>query len=145
MGTQAQEIKVMDWETFQSEILHSTTNKTKVINFWATWCRPCIAELPAFEEVQKESSDSVEVVLVSLDNVADLEKKVLPFVQKKQLQSKVVLLNDVDFNAWLPKIDSNWGGEIPATLVIDGEKSSFHSSQMTKEELILLINKTKSK
>ena len=138
----AQEVKVLSWKAFNKEIL-KPTEKTKIINFWATWCGPCIQELPSFEEINSEMSDSVEVILVSLDNPARFEDKLLPFIAKKQLRSRVVLLDEVDFNSWMPKISTEWGGEIPATYIINGDKTAFHAGQLTKEQIISLILKTK--
>lgn len=138
----AQEIPSLSWKQFNKEILRPS-EKIKVINFWATWCGPCIKELPHFEEINNEMSDSVEVILVSLDNPARFEEKLLPFVARKQIHSRVVLLNEVDFNAWMPKINVEWGGEIPATYVVNGDKTTFHAGQLNKEQLIALILKTK--
>ena len=88
----AQEVKVLSWKAFNKEIL-KPTEKTKIINFWATWCGPCIQELPSFEEINSEMNDSVEVILVSLDNPARFEDKLLPFIAKKQLRSRVVFVD----------------------------------------------------
>ncbi len=138
----AQEIPSLSWKQFNKEILRPS-EKIKVINFWATWCGPCVKELPYFEAINKEMGDSVEVILVSLDNPSRFEEKLLPFVAKKQIRSRVVLLNEVDFNAWMPKINTEWGGEIPATYIINGDKTTFHAGQVNKEELLELILKTK--
>ena len=81
------QVKVVNWKQFL-KIKNETTEKVKVINFWATWCGPCVKELPVFESVNASCSDSVEVVLVSLDNAERLDEKVNPFVLKKQYLRK---------------------------------------------------------
>ncbi|MBF6639910.1 TlpA family protein disulfide reductase [Flavobacterium sp. J49] len=97
---------------------------TYVINFWATWCAPCIKELPYFEQLHKENK-KVKVLLVSLDSRKDLEKKLIPFVERKKISAEVLLLSDKDYNSWLSKIDKDWSGAIPATLLIQGKKHLF--------------------
>jgi thiol-disulfide isomerase/thioredoxin len=95
-----------------------------VINFWATWCAPCIKELPYFEKLHTDNK-KVKVILVSLDSRKDLEKKLIPFVARKKITAEVLLLSDKDYNTWLSKIDKDWSGAIPATLLIQGKKHLF--------------------
>lgn len=97
---------------------------TYVINFWATWCGPCVKELPYFEKLHAENKN-VKVILVSIDSRKDLEKKLLPFIERKKITAEVVMLSDIDYNTWLPKIDQSWSGSIPATLIIKGKNRSF--------------------
>ncbi len=111
------------FDAFEKAILKEDDN-TYVINFWATWCAPCIKELPYFEQLHKDNP-KVKVILVSLDSRKDLEKKLIPFVAKKQLTAEVILLSDKDYNAWLDKIDDSWSGAIPATLIISGKRKLF--------------------
>ena len=101
----AQDIKVVQWEELESSL---KTDKVLVMNFWATWCRPCLEELPAFEAVNKTQKKDAKVILVSLDQASLLESKVKPMVQRLKLESEVVLLDMVDFNAWIPKINKDW-------------------------------------
>jgi len=108
---------------FEKAILKEDDN-IYVINFWATWCAPCIKELPYFEKLHTDNP-KVKVILVSLDSQKDLEKKLMPFVAKKQLTAEVILLSDKDYNAWLDKIDASWSGAIPATLIISGKRKMF--------------------
>ena len=111
------------FDAFEKVVLKEDDN-TYVINFWATWCAPCIKELPYFEQLHKDNP-KVKVILVSLDSRKDLEKKFIPFVVKKQLTAEVILLSDKDYNAWLDKIDDSWSGAIPATLIISGKRKLF--------------------
>lgn len=117
-------------------LLHQKDEKVYVINFWATWCSPCIKELPAFEELrEKYKNKGVEVILASLDFPEKLESKVQPFIKKHNLQSQVVLLDDVKSNAWIPKVDMGWSGAIPATLIYNKEQRKFYERSFTYEEL----------
>ena len=68
-------------------LLEKKDNKIYVVNFWATWCGPCVKELPYFEKINKEYADkNVEVLLVSLDFPKQMEKKLIPFIEKKNLE-----------------------------------------------------------
>jgi len=111
-------------------------DKIKVYNFWATWCAPCIKEIPLFEEVNK-TYENVDVTLVSLDDADELNFRVKKFISNKQLESKVVLLDETDFNEIIPKVSKNWSGAIPATLIIDcrNGKSSFYEGEFKENEL----------
>jgi thiol-disulfide isomerase/thioredoxin len=112
-------------------------NTTLVINFWATWCAPCVAELPHFETLRKNYHDNnVEVLLVSLDFKSQLKKRFIPFLEKNNLLSEVILFADQDANAWIPRIHEAWDGAIPATLVVRGKtKSFFHGKFDSYEDL----------
>jgi len=111
------------FEAFEKAIIKEDDN-IYVINFWATWCAPCIKELPYFEKLHTDNP-KVKVILVSLDSHKDLEKKLIPFVARKQLTANVILLSDKDYNSWLNKIDESWSGAIPATLILNGKRKLF--------------------
>ena len=115
--------------------LNRDDSKTYVVNFWATWCAPCVKELPHFEKIQKNYTDDVEVFLISLDFPHQYKTKLQPFIQKHQLSSKVIVLDDPDMNAWIPKIDSDWGGAIPVTLIYNASKRVFYNRAFTYKEL----------
>lgn len=107
-------------------LFQKNNDTTYVINFWATWCKPCVKELPYFENLnQTHQNEKVKVVLVSLDFPRDLEKKLLPFLEKRELHSDVVVLLDADYNSWIDKVDPEWGGAIPATLIYGKKGKTF--------------------
>jgi len=122
-------------------LLNKNDGKTYVINFWATWCKPCVAELPYFEQVQEAyKSKGVEVVLVSLDLPSMVETNLIPFLEKHQLKSTVVLLDDPRQNEWIPKVSDKWEGSIPATLMYNEKDRVFYEKSFTLEELKLNLN-----
>lgn len=140
-SVQAQEkVTVYDtYDEFAKNVLIEDEN-IYVINFWATWCAPCIKELPYFEKLNAENKN-VKVILVSLDSKKDLDKKLIPFIEKRKLKSKVLLLADKDYNSWLSKVDADWSGAIPATLIISGKKKQFAERDFENfEELNEYIN-----
>ncbi len=134
-------IKVYDTFEDFSEVLTKSEDKTYVINFWATWCKPCIAELPFFDNLGEEYKNrDVEVILVSLDFRDRIKKSLIPFVEKNNIKSEVVLLADTKTNDWIDKVDSSWSGAIPATLIYDQESYQFLEHEFESyEELKSLI------
>jgi thiol-disulfide isomerase/thioredoxin len=128
------QIEIYDFKGLES-LLTTEDNRTYVINFWATWCKPCIEELPYFEALQAENKD-IKVILVSLDFPDKLESQLKPFIAEKQLKSQVVLLDDPYENEWIPKVDSTWSGAIPATLIFNKSKRVFYERSFTKISLL---------
>ncbi|MEP0131291.1 MAG: TlpA disulfide reductase family protein [Eudoraea sp.] len=116
--------------------LNKKDDNIYIINFWATWCAPCIKELPYFEKINLQGkANNYKVILVSLDMPSMWKSKLLPFIKTKKIQSKVVVLNDLDQNRWIPKIDKNWSGAIPATLIYNRKKRKFYEQAFTYEML----------
>ncbi|MEM1327392.1 MAG: redoxin domain-containing protein [Bacteroidota bacterium] len=115
---------------------------TYVINFWATWCKPCVEELPYFEELQAEyQAQKVQVVLVSMDFKRQLESKLKPFLEEWDLQSQVVVLTDNKYNNWIDQVDTDWDGAIPVTLIYNANKKMFYSHNfLDKQELVTAVN-----
>ena len=134
-SNQEKELEILDFESFKP-MLEREDEKVYVVNFWATWCAPCVKELPYFEKLNETYRDkNVEVVLVSLDFPKQYDKKLKPFIKERDLQSKVIALNDVDFNSWIEQVDKDWSGAIPATLIYTKDKRKFYESSFEWEEL----------
>lgn len=105
---------------------HLQNDTTYIINFWATWCKPCVAELPYFEQLhQQYKNDKVKVILVSLDFKKQIQSKLIPFIIKNKIQSKVVLLDDPKANQWIDKVDPAWDGAIPVSVVYKNDNRQF--------------------
>jgi len=133
--TSAEIIPTYSFDEFE-ELLYLENDQTYIINFWATWCKPCIKELPYFEQLRtKYLANGVEVILVSLDFPEQIESQLIPFIKKRNLQSEVVLLDDPDGNRWIPKVNKDWSGAIPATVIYNGEKRAFYERSFSYEEL----------
>lgn len=123
------------------QIVHwkeTDTDTVWVLNFWATWCAPCVAELPSFEKLHQNYADQkVKVILISTDFKKELETRVKPFVKKKKLKSEVAFMNESNPNNWIDLVSPEWSGALPATLIIAKRKNRylFFEKQLTYEEL----------
>jgi hypothetical protein len=96
--------------------------------------------LPYFEEItQQYRGQTVEVILVSLDFPRQYESKLKPFIKDKNLQSEVIALNDTDMNTWIPQVDENWSGAIPATLIYNKNQRQFFEKSFSQKELQTLL------
>jgi thiol-disulfide isomerase/thioredoxin len=128
-------LEIYDFNGLEN-FLNQEDDKVHVVNFWATWCKPCVKELPHFETLNEKYKDKgVEVLLVSLDFPRQYDKKLKPFIVKHNLKSKILVLDDVDMNTWIPKVDKDWDGAIPATLIYNKSKRQFYSKPFTYDEL----------
>jgi len=115
-----------EYDDMAKEYLDRDDGYTYVINYWATWCGPCVKELPYFEQLLTAyQKDKVRVILVSLDFPKKVDSKLLPFLNKHNIQSEVVLLDDPKSNVWIDKVDSSWEGAIPVTIIYKGKKRVF--------------------
>src|SRR5688572_12771422 len=93
-----------------------------IISFWATWCLPCIHEIPYFQETAKKYQDKdVELVLVSLDFKESYPSVIESFVKKNHYQASFYWLNETNADQFCPKIDPKWDGSIPATLFLNNK------------------------
>ena len=116
-----QNVAVIKFPELQRRLARPT-DTTYVVNFWATWCAPCVKELPNFEQVRTAyANKKVKVLLVSLDYASQVDKKIRPFVELRGLKSEVVVLNEPDPNDWLGKVDAKWSGALPFTLIVNNK------------------------
>jgi len=117
-------------------LTYSKDDTTYVVNFWATWCSPCVKEIGYFEELHRKSESAyLKVILVSLDFPRQIESRVIPFLKEKGITAEVFLMTDLDYNSWIDRIDPSWSGAIPATLIYNRETRVFLEQELTRDEL----------
>jgi thiol-disulfide isomerase/thioredoxin len=125
MNDQGREVPVMDFDELQA-YLTSQKEKIVVVNFWATWCAPCVEELHYFEYANRDFKDQdVKVILVSLDFRKAMESQLLPFLKRNEIESEVILLSDPRTNTWINRVSPDWSGAIPGTWFIAGDSAVF--------------------
>jgi thiol-disulfide isomerase/thioredoxin len=97
-----------------------------IYNFWATWCKPCVEELPYLSALKRKLNGvHIELILVSLDFKSHYQSRVIPFVHKHNITERVLLLDAGDPNKWIDRVDPSWSGAIPATLFTYKNKRLF--------------------
>lgn len=139
----AQQVKVIKYHELQ-QLRQAPHDTLYILNFWATWCRPCIKEMPFFEAAGQQYKDQpVQVVLVSMDAAQDLDRRVVPFVRKRNLKSRLLLLDETDANTWIDQLEPKWSGAIPATILFNNKRGHYHfvEKELSEKELQDLIKK----
>lgn len=137
-GQQFTQIRIPELE----KILSNREDKLLVLNFWATWCPPCVKELPHFQKVGKEfDPDEVSFLLISIDFPSQIDSHLKPFLDKNNVVLDVAVMMETDQNEWIDKVDPSWQGNIPATLMLNNTKKTrkFHAGDLDETELRNMI------
>jgi len=132
----AQEIKSIKITDLEKTIAESKT--PLVINFWATYCKPCVAEIPYFqEEVKKQKANGIQLILVSLDLKSYYPQKIRSFAASRKFTAPILWLNETDADYFCPKVDPKWSGVLPATLFINNKTGyrKFYEDALSRETL----------
>jgi len=132
----AQTIPKWKLKDLQSAIKNA--DKPTIFNFWATICKPCVEEIPYFEQITKKyDSAGVKLVLVSLDLSDAYPKEISSFASKNRFASPIKFLDETNADLFCPAVDTSWSGVIPASLFVNNKTSyrKFFEEQLSKEKL----------
>lgn len=125
------------WKLNDLKTAIGKADKPTIFNFWATFCKPCIAEIPYFQQLAKKyEKEGVQLVLVSLD-LAEAYSKIPSFASKYKFTSPIKFLNETNADLFCPAVDESWSGSIPASLFINNKTGyrKFFEQELTKEKL----------
>ena len=108
-----------------ADVVKSFSNGTDtvyVVNFWATFCKPCVGEIPYFINiVKKYAGQKVKLLLVSLDLPSYYPAKIKAFAKQHRFNTNIAWLNETNADIFCPMIDEKWSGAIPATIIVNGK------------------------
>lgn len=136
------------WKMEDLQQLIDSAQQPTIINFWASFCQPCLEEMPNFQKAaNKYKNNGLRLVFVSLDLPEAYPKKINLVISKLKINSEVVFLDETNADAYVPFINKTWSGSIPATLFIDNKRvyKKFIEDELTlqklEEEIHLLLDK----
>jgi thiol-disulfide isomerase/thioredoxin len=145
------DVKIVDLKGLDAEVARHR-GKAVLVNFWAIWCQPCVAELPEFLAVGRDYRDRNAVVLtVSYDLMIpdvtkdDVLKSMRAFVAARKIDAPVLIYDGPDYDA----INARFGlpGPVPATIALDatGQIVERHAGQATRQQFEQLMQKALGK
>lgn len=142
-SAQSKTVKLITYP--QLEKRFTNTDTVYIVNFWATWCGPCVAELPNFDKLQQTyKGQPVKVLLVSMDFKSKLNT-VKAFANSRKMLSEVCLADKPSEQVFIDQINKSWSGALPATLIVNAKKGirKFYEKEFTYDELNKLYQTNK--
>lgn len=130
--------EIVKWKLADLQAAIKDADKPTVFNFWATFCKPCMEEMPYFQQiVKKYDSAGVRLILVNLDMKEAYPSKLKSFANKRKITAPIKFLDETNADLFCPAVDENWSGAIPASLFINNKSGyrKFFEEQLTKEQL----------
>ena len=109
-------------------MIKASAGKVVVVNFWATWCGPCVAEFPEFVKLDNEykTKGGVRFVHITADDMTDL-KKAVAFLKEQKSNADQFIQDTEDPQEMIDVVFKDWQGVLPATFVYDKTgKMVFH-------------------
>ena len=126
------------WKITDVEDFIKKSETPVIVNFWATYCIPCIEEIPYFQElVKKYENKGVKLLLISLDFENFYPTRIKKFADKQKFTAPIVWLDETNADYFCPKIDSAWSGVMPATLFVNNKSGfrCFFEEQIPRDQL----------
>ena len=141
-------------ETNIAEIL-KPSGKPLLVNFWATWCVPCREEFPDLVEIDNEFKGKINVITISLDDLAEINRDVPKFLLEMKATMPTYLLYTNKESEVISSISKDWQGGLPFSILYDGKGVIVHTKQgkinpeivrakikeaLTPEKILVLID-----
>lgn len=142
-STALQAQKIEKWKATQllNYINDTSGTPVKVVNIWATFCKPCIKEIPFFIKVADQYKEKTSLLLVSVDLPSAYPKAIRKMAREKKFTTPIVWLDETNADYFCPMVSPDWSGSIPATLVVNTSTGFKHfvEEEMTEPELVKII------
>jgi len=125
------------WKLNDLQQAIKNADKPTIFNFWATICKPCVEEIPYFQQIiKKYDSAGVRLVLVSLDLPEAYPKQIATFASKHNFNSPIKFLSETNADLFCPAVDASWSGAIPASLFVNNKTGykKFFEEQLSREK-----------
>ncbi len=128
----AQTVRIADYQDFE-KLRNSQADTLYVFNFWATWCKPCVEELPAYQKIRDQyKSRNLKLILVSMDSYKE-EKRVSSFLKNHHYTSEPWLVKSSNMNGFINNISPDWSGALPLTVFSHPQKQIYFIGEHTFE------------
>jgi thiol-disulfide isomerase/thioredoxin len=112
-------LEEIDIQGVKDLIKNSSSGKVRLINFWATWCGPCVSEFPDLVIIDRMyRGRSFEFISVSTDKQAR-KTDALNFLKKQEASNRNYIFNDDDVYKLIEAVGNAWQGGLPFTLIIE--------------------------
>jgi thiol-disulfide isomerase/thioredoxin len=126
------------WKLQDLKDVIAKSDKPTILNFWASFCKPCLEEMPYFQELaRKYEKEGVQLILVNLDSKDWYPKKLKALAAKRKITSGIAFLDETDADLFCPAVDPSWSGAIPASVFINNKTGykKFFEDQLEKDEV----------
>jgi len=116
-------LKPLTYSSFDS-IVKANRKTVLYINLWASWCKPCVEELPDFAKfynLSKKEASGYEVLFISLDQPKKIQKTAYPLLLQLGINGRHYFINS-RLTKFVNHFDDKWDGALPATIIVMGGK-----------------------